>query len=87
LKSNSGYDGTNESGFSGLPSGGRSTTFAIFGGIGGISIWWSSSLFVTDDEGYSPGDVWVRKLDDSQNNVSRIYVYPDEGFSVRCIKN
>jgi uncharacterized protein (TIGR02145 family) len=79
-------NGTNESGFSGLPSGNRSTTFAIFSRIGENCIWWSSSLFVTE-EGYSPGDVWVRNLDYSQNNVIREYVYKDEGFSVRCIKD
>lgn len=85
MKSIKGWDkngnGTNESGFSGLPSGNRSTSFASFNRIGENAYWWSSS----EDEN---GMVWDRSLSGSNGNVSRDdFCYKDDGYSVRCLRD
>jgi uncharacterized protein (TIGR02145 family) len=71
---------TNESGFSGLPSGSRFDTdgsFNLFGNIGG---WWTSTQI-----GVSAS--WVYSLSFENGNTDRGGAPFGTGISVRCIKN
>lgn len=72
-------NGTNESGFSGLPSGTRSDG-GIFDFIGEIGPWWSSSV---DSE----FDAWSRLLTFDYGGISRGSYYLQAGFSVRCLRD
>jgi uncharacterized protein (TIGR02145 family) len=74
------YDGngTNSSGFSGLP-GGRRSLIGSFGNGGYYGYWWSSS----PNGSYA----WYRLLDVNFENVFRDYYWPRMGFSVRCIQD
>jgi uncharacterized protein (TIGR02145 family) len=71
-------NGTNESGFSGLPGGGRVSDGA-FGFIGKGGLWWSSTVG-------SAVNAWVRFLNATNGDVDRNYGNKEEGFSVRCLK-
>ena len=72
-----GDNGTNSSGFSGLPGGRRSSGGSyINAGYGGY--WWSSSP--------SGSEVWMRKLDFTESS-GRGYWNPQNGFSVRCVRD
>ena len=73
-----GGNGTNSSGFSGLPGGFR-TTYGAFNGAGINGGWWSSST----NDSYA----WGRYLDYSDPDVYRDYFPPRYGFSVRCLKD
>jgi len=76
--SNSG-NGTNESGFSGLPGGNRYVK-GSFNSIGEHGIWWSSTEKGTDYALYC--DLWYR--------VGRVYRYgynKQYGLSVRCLRD
>ena len=83
IKSTSGWDnngnGTNTSGFAGLPGGGRNGN-GVFGSVGAFGFWWSSSEFSTD---YA----WYRYLGDGNGNVGRSYFNKHYGFSVRCLRD
>ena len=84
MKSTSGWvkngNGTNSSGFSGLPGGGRSYDGA-FGLIGKHGCWWSAP------EGGRDG-AFCRYLDYSNVGVGRAYGYnEEEGCSVRCLRD
>ena len=70
---------TNETGFTALPGGylGTSDTFI---GIGGVSRWWSATE-------YGPLYAWNRIMGSNQNNVSRLYINKEFGFSVRCLRD
>ena len=74
-----GGNGTNSSGFSGLPGGFRGTN-GYFGSAGYDGLWWSSSP--------SGSDAWYRILNHGNPNVYRgngsNLRY---GFSVRCLKD
>jgi uncharacterized protein (TIGR02145 family) len=87
MKSTSGWNvnamnvgnGTNSSGFSGLPGGGRSTEGGTFYDVGDYGYWWSSSE-------YSTYGAWHFVL----HNVGAGGLHSaDEarGFSVRCLKD
>lgn len=82
MKKNSGWsgkgNGTNESGFSGLPAGSRNLygEFA-YGQQGGY--WWTSTQ--TDDE-----LAWYRVIDESPYYVYRTNYSKMNGMSVRCVK-
>ena len=83
MKSTSGWtrsrNGTNSSGFSGLPGGFRYGS-GSFSYIGGYSSWWSSSV-------YEEGRAWYRNLN-SNSNLRRSKDYTmDCGFFVRCLKD
>jgi uncharacterized protein (TIGR02145 family) len=83
MKTTTGWDdhqgqsgnGTNESGFSGLPGG----AFG-FDNIGHDGIWWSSTA-----NGTSGG--WGLYLDCTSVSVSQSYIDNFVGFSVRCLKD
>jgi len=83
MKSTSGWarngNGTNSSGFNGLPGGGRSAS-GLFNGVGSGGNWWSSS----EDEA---DDAWGRGLSCDSGNVFRDYYYKEVGFSVRCLRD
>jgi uncharacterized protein (TIGR02145 family) len=72
-------EATNESGFSGLPAGGRSSLGAS-NDLGGYGIWWSSSELPAS---YA----WYRSLDYNSGEVIRFNFIKRNGFSVRCIKD
>ena len=72
---------TNESGFSGLPGGQRSTT-GKFGNIGNIGTWWTSSKNQNNT-------AWSISLF-AYTGGNAVYKYYNEfnnGLSVRCIKD
>ena len=83
MKSKEGWDnngnGTNSSGFSGLPGG-----YRYYGGpfdyIDGFGGWWSSS------EG-STGTAWYCHLHYSNGSVDRDYYSKGKGLSVRCLRD
>ncbi len=69
---------TNQSGWSGLPGGGRN----YFGNysLGRLGSWWSASKG-------SAGGAWSRGLYHSSGDVGRSANHLDHGFSVRCLKD
>ena len=83
LKSKFGWmeegNGSNESGFSGLPGGYRSYD-GTFRSIGKYGYWWSSTENVTDN-------AWYRYLSYNLGNVYRLYDGRQYGFSVRCLRD
>jgi uncharacterized protein (TIGR02145 family) len=83
MKSAEGWDengnGSNETGFSGLPGGSRDYN-GPFANIRILGVWWST----TEDDA---GNVFIRALRfDSESSIKN-YGYKDDGFSVRCIKD
>ena len=77
-----GGNGTNPSGFSGLPGGDRGSDVwsnAVFNGAGDDGHWWSSS---------PDGSLaWVRFLGSFNENVYRYSNNLGNGFSVRCVRD
>jgi uncharacterized protein (TIGR02145 family) len=73
------WDGTNSSGFSALPGGGRSDRNGNFYSIGSDGLWWSSSP--------SGSNAWSRYLLSGYSDVSRYYDNGRDGFSVRCVRD
>jgi uncharacterized protein (TIGR02145 family) len=83
MKSTSGWEehgnGTNESGFNGLPAGRRRGDGKIdYIGRGGD--WWSSTEDGTDL-------AWGRNLINNRGSVDRYDYYKSLGFSVRCLRD
>ena len=81
MKSNFGdsWNGTNLSGFSGLPGGYRDYLNDFFGSAGSDGYWWSSS-----PDGSS---AWFRGLSYSVENVFRYNDIQGYGISVRCVRD
>ena len=83
MKSKTGWDhdgnGTNTSGFAGLP-GGYCNFSGDFSYIGANGYWWSSS---ENDS----NNAWYRNLFYGGGNVSRYYGSKRNGFSVRCLRD
>ena len=83
MKSTSGWDsignGTNSTGFEGLPGGGRNFD-GTFNGIGIGGYWWSSTENSTTF-------AWLRMLYFNVSSVNGGYWGKEAGFSVRCIKD
>jgi uncharacterized protein (TIGR02145 family) len=83
LKSEKGWEnngnGTNESGFNGLPSGFNANSDSFFYNIGKDGNWWSST---DGGEDYA----WARYLSYNLNSIGRSYPNKDLGMSVRCLK-
>jgi uncharacterized protein (TIGR02145 family) len=72
-------NGTNESGFSGLPGGNRSYD-GTFYDVGKDGTWWSSTEDGTDY-------VWRRFLSYNDGYISRLNYDKEEGLSVRCLRH
>jgi uncharacterized protein (TIGR02145 family) len=70
---------TNSSGFTALPGGYRDFTGAFYY-IGTIGFWWSSTENGTN---YA----WFRAMGYSYSYVYRDYYYPQNGLSVRCLRD
>jgi uncharacterized protein (TIGR02145 family) len=72
---------TNESGFSGLPGGGRSNSGGNFGSLGGQALWWSASE--------SGAEIaWERYLYSYDATIFRDNNAPKTcGMSVRCLRD
>jgi len=83
MKSKQGWaydgNGTNSSGFSGLPGGLRYLD-GTFVGVGEVGYWWSST------EGDS-NFAWGRALDCCVGDVVRYDGVKERGFSVRCLRD
>jgi uncharacterized protein (TIGR02145 family) len=83
MKSSSGWknngNGTNTTGFAGLPGGYRNDdgNFFYIGANGG---WWSSSESNTDN-------AWGRPLNGNSGNVGRGSLDKQSGLSVRCLRD
>jgi uncharacterized protein (TIGR02145 family) len=90
MKSKDGWynngNGTNSSGFSGLPGGVRidDGAFGIVG-VGGYGFWWSSTSTVhnTSDTSFA----WSRSMEHDHSYVSRDISSKSIGFSVRCLRD
>lgn len=72
-------NGTNESGFSGLPGGVRND-YGTFNGIGEVGIWWISTELDADN-------AWNRYLNYFNGVVGRLNFDKKAGFSVRCLRD
>ncbi len=72
-------NGTNSSGFSGLPGGSRFISGGYFGSAGVSAGWWSSSP--------DGSNAWGRYLSSDVENVYRGNDYQQNGFSVRCVRD
>ncbi|MCB0685264.1 MAG: fibrobacter succinogenes major paralogous domain-containing protein [Saprospiraceae bacterium] len=70
---------TNESGFTGLPGGGRGTSGSFFD-LGDFGLWWSSTES-------SSSNAWYRSVYYGNIDVGRLGDGKRLGFSVRCVKN
>ena len=83
MKSTTGWnedgDGSNTSGFAGLPGGFRNYN-GFFYHIGANGYWWSSS---EGDAYYA----WSRYLFSDNGDVDRSNYYKRSGFSVRCLRD
>ena len=83
MKSKQGWaedgNGTNSSGFSGLPGGYRYSN-GTFHDIGKYGDWWSSTEFTTTNACF-------RDLYYDSGNVFRFSHFKGEGFSVRCLRD
>jgi len=85
MKSTSGWrndgNGTNSSGFSGLPGGYRYYPASFSREpIGSLGNWWSSREF-------GMADAWYRGLGYSDGGVRSGYSSKTDGFSVRCLRD
>ena len=74
-----GANGTNSSGFSGLPGGYRHHDSGNYEKAGDFGSWWSSSPY--------GNNAWYRLLDYDAASVLRNAHNPRSGFSVRCVRD
>ena len=74
-----GGNGTNSSGFSGLPGGYRNFNDGYFLDAGNNGYWWSASP--------SGSVAWYRSLNYISENVFRYNLNRRYGFSVRCVRD
>ena len=74
-------NGTNSSGFSGLPGGYR-TYSLYFSNVGFNGDWWSASE-------YSESSAWYREVDNDYSNLTRgsFHFLKNYGLSVRCVRD
>ena len=79
MKSSTGWNGDNSSGFSGLPGGFRSFN-GNFNDVGFFGYWWSASE-------YFESAAWNRELWYHSPNLNRDSYYKEVGFSVRCVRD
>ena len=76
---NTGWNGDNSSGFSGLPGGYRNSN-GNFYDVGYLGFWWSASE-------YYGSNAWGRRLYSSYSNLYRLSSDEGDGFSVRCVRD
>lgn len=85
---------TNETGFTGLPGGGRSSYNGNFSGLRTWGEWWSSTegigmedkVWWTSEEGeLTPA--WTRNLSCFVSTMNRSIGHKREGYSVRCVRD
>jgi uncharacterized protein (TIGR02145 family) len=74
---------TNESGFTAIPAGFRSTVDGAFAGNGEICGWWTA----TEQSQSVAGSSWCRWLRGDTTIVVRSERFKKEGFTIRCIKD
>jgi uncharacterized protein (TIGR02145 family) len=79
MKSNIGWDGTNSSGFAGLPGGCRWPNERSFESVGAKGNWWSSS----EISNYAR----ARHLSSYNGDLFRNYDNKRSGLSVRCLRD
>ena len=83
MKSQAGWEyegnGSNASGFSGLPGGYRAD-YGTFGYIGYFGGWWSSTEYWTNA-------AWLRNLTFDNGGVDRASFFKTYGWSVRCLRD
>jgi uncharacterized protein (TIGR02145 family) len=72
--------GSNSSGFTGLPGGGRQGDDAAFRDLGLIGYWWSATAF-------GEKEAWNRSLYFDNPEAGRDKAPRSRGFSVRCLQN
>jgi uncharacterized protein (TIGR02145 family) len=72
------WNGSNASGFSGLPAGYRDL-YGSFYSLGNFGYWWSSSP--------NGGNALFRYLYSGNSSVFRYFYNPHFGFSVRCVRD
>jgi uncharacterized protein (TIGR02145 family) len=75
-----GENGTNTSGFSGLPGGYRYGASGAFNDVGNLTYWWSSTENTSTE-------AWYRRLDGNNSGVYKASVLKQGGKYVRCMKN
>ncbi|MBP7563916.1 MAG: fibrobacter succinogenes major paralogous domain-containing protein [Candidatus Cloacimonetes bacterium] len=73
-------NGTNDSGFNGLPGGYRYSSDGSFNNCGDYGYWWSST-------GNLSNDAWYRVLSCFDSKIGRYAGNKRTGFSVRCVRN
>ncbi len=74
-------NGTNSSGFSGLPGGGRNYYNGVFYNVGYFGYWWSSSENGAND------DAWYFGMDYNDDSAGAGDRNKRGGFSVRCLRD
>jgi uncharacterized protein (TIGR02145 family) len=79
LETVGGWNGNNESGFTGLPGGNRND-YGNYVSIGTNGYWWSSTE-------YDTYDAWGRYLINNYGDANRDYNNKKYGFSVRCLRD
>jgi uncharacterized protein (TIGR02145 family) len=83
MKSVNGWDangnGSNESGFEGIPGGARSNN-GRFLGMGEFEPWWSATEYIDSH-------AWLHSLYSYNGNLDRSPYNKHDGLAVRCVKN
>jgi uncharacterized protein (TIGR02145 family) len=85
------FSGTNESGFSAMPSGYKywweEVSTYYFGEKGPMCFFWSSTLLLNKDESLAEDANFFRISDHTMAGLHHYTITKALGFSVRCIKN
>ena len=93
MKNDSGWNksknGTNDIGFSALPTGKRSGFDANFANIGEVGYWWSSTEDSRNHADYQRayGRSISEEYSTSNGCISKETEWKESGFSVRCLKD